>query len=136
MRDAAAAGAADLAGREVDDVEQARDLEREVADGGVLVGRLAGLDEPEVVGEQARVEHVEQTVLVADLPDRVHVRERDRLTADQVRARLDAHEGDLVGAVLRDEGLELGGVQVALERVLARGLQGDVAVDLLDACRR
>jgi hypothetical protein len=65
-------------------------------------------------------------VLVADLPDRVHVRERDRLTADEVRACLEAHEGDLVDAMLRDQGLELGDVEVALERVLVRRLEGDV----------
>ena len=98
----------------------------------VLAALFAHLVEVEVVGQQAGVEHEQEAVLRADLADLGEVLQRHRLAADQVGAGLHAHERDLVGAVLLDDGFELGDVHVALERQVAGDLQPGVGDQLLD----
>ena len=96
----------------------------------VLAGCLAGLDEVEVILQEARVEDGHNAVLAAYLADVVHILQGERLAADEVRAGLYAQEGDVLRARLGDEAAQLVEVDVALEGVVARGLYALVAEQL------
>ncbi len=89
-------------------------------------------DEVDVVGEEAGVVYEHEAVLVAGAADGLHVLERVRLAADEVGAGFHADEGDMLGAVGADGGLELVDVHVAFEGVVAFDLERLVDGDFLD----
>jgi hypothetical protein len=95
--------------------------------GLVGVAGLAGLDEVGVLGEAGGVEDDEQAVLVGDAADLADVLHRDGLAAAGVAGDGDQDVGDVAGAVLADDALQAGDVDVALERVEALG--GAAGVD-------
>ncbi len=116
--DDAAAGEAEFAGGEVDDIETVCQHVVDLLGGHELAARLAGLHEVDVVLQQGSVENALDAEFVADVRDGKHVLQAHRLAADEVGAGLHAHEGDLLRTVVLDglaEGLE---VEVALERVI------------------
>ena len=80
------------------------------------VAGLALLDEPAVLGEAAGVEEQRHAVALAHLAHRAHVGHRDRLAAARVVGDRDHHQRD-ARAALGEQPVELGRVEVALERV-------------------
>lgn len=129
--DGAAPGEAELAGGEVDQVEQVGDHPGDLPDALVGHARLADLDEVEVVLEQGCVQHGQNAVLLRQLGGRLHVLIGDGLAADQVRAGLQAQEGHLLRRLLLDAGLQLLKVDVALEGQVALGHQSLIFHQLL-----
>ena len=106
----------------------------DVDDRTVRLARLAGLDEPRVLGEPAGVEEQRDAVAVAHGTDRAQVLERDRLAAARVVRDGDEDDRDAV-AVGVEQGLEPSDVHVPLERVdrLWVAALGDDEVDRLGA---
>ena len=97
-------------------------LADDLADGPILVRRLAFLDQEGVFGDQAGVVDQRDIVGAGDLLDRGQVVQREGLPAHQVRGRFHADVDDLV-AVLRNRRPQLVQIHVALEQVAAGRLQ-------------
>ena len=91
---------------------------------------FAGLHEIDVVLQQRGVEHAQHAVVVADVGHGQHVLQRNGLSADEVRSSLYAHKGHLLRSVSLDGAFQLLQVEVALEGVVALGLQSLLANQL------
>ena len=122
-QDSAAAGEAEFAGGEVDDVEQVGDHAGDLTDGLIRQRRLAGLDEVQIVLQQGGVQHGEDAVAAADGGGGLHVFVGDGLTADQVGAGLQTNEGDVGRCFPLDAALQRIQIDVALEGQGAGALQ-------------
>ena len=107
-----------LLARHSQPIEVAQLLLDDLGAGLLGVPLLPLLDEEGVLGQAGRVRPHDDLVVVADLADRADVLHRDRLATGQVHGQRDVDVGDLVGAHLIDQRLELGDVDIALERVL------------------
>ncbi len=128
--DRAAAGETEFAGGEVDNVEEVGDHSRDLADALVLHGFLAGLDEVEVVLKQGGVENGDDAVLLGDFGGFLHVLIGHRLTADEVGAGFQAHEGNVVDAFLGNAFLQTFNVDISLERQVAVGFKAFILHEL------
>ena len=122
-QDSAAAGEAEFAGGEVDDVEQVGDHAGDLTDGLIRQRRLAGLDEVQIVLQQGGVQHGEDAVAAADGGGGLHVFVGDGLTADQVGAGLQTNKGDVGRCFPLDAALQRIQIDVALEGQGAGALQ-------------
>ena len=116
-----AAGEAQLAAREVDDVHLVGENMIDLPSGHVLALSLAHFHEVNVVLQERSIEHALDAVVMTDVGDGKHVFEGNRLSADQVRAGFDADESNLLGAVGFDGLLQGPQVEIAFEGVFALG---------------
>ncbi|OPZ72681.1 MAG: hypothetical protein BWY82_01333 [Verrucomicrobia bacterium ADurb.Bin474] len=105
---------------------------QDIDDRLVSVSFFALLDKPGILTDQADIEHEHDSVLTGDFPDLTHVGHGEGLTADEVGGGLHSDVGDAGRAVLLDHVLELGGVDVALERIGALDLERLIREDLED----
>ena len=114
-QDDAAPCKAEFPGGEIDDIKEVRHHAGDLPDGFVRHALLAGFDKVEVVLEQRGVQNRQNAVFFADIRSGLHVGVGDRLAADEVGPRLQAHEGDILRGFLFDALLQLFQVDVALE---------------------
>ncbi len=98
------------------------DLEKDLLDGVTVVPGLSLLDEPGVLQRPRGIEHQEDVVLLAERVGRTKVLEGHGLAAGEIDVGLDRDVWDPLRAVFVDEVLELLEVDIALERVQARGV--------------
>ena len=100
------------------------ELMEDFGDALARVALLPLLDEPGVLDHPCRVEKEPDPVPVAKLGQGLDVRHRDRLATRHVDGAGERDVSDLLGALLRDQRLELAEVDVALERMQALRVVG------------
>ncbi len=83
--------------------------------------------------EQGGIQNQANAVLPANRRDFAHVLQGERLTANQVGARFNAHEGDVVNADFLNECLQARDVEVALKGAVVDWLESLLNDQLLDA---
>ena len=111
----AATAEAEFPAGEVNNVEEVRDHAGDLADGFILHGLLAGLDEVQVVLQQGSIQNRGDAVGAGKVGGFLHVGVGDGLAANEVRSCLDSHKGNVVLALALYASLNLVKVNVALE---------------------
>ena len=132
-RHAAAARKTELAGGEIDDIGIGAEGARDLADAHVPTGGFTRFDKVQVVLHEACVQHDHDAVCPRNLRHIGHVLQREWLTADEVRTRFYTDKCNVLSAVARDAFVEFIQIDVALEGVVALGIETLVDDDLLDA---
>ena len=84
----------------------------------ILAASLAGLHEIHVILQERCVQNRLHSLLVAYVSDCQHILKRDRLSSDEVGARLYAYERHLVGSDFVYLSLEVLQIVVSLERII------------------